>query len=129
MTFEQGSASPFDVKVYNQWLASWMSASAAGMQRQRVLADWHNAYVEAAAQGAAGLLQPNQVFNPGNEVEFEVPDITVRNYFMMNEPSKLGEISKVRSASRQANISSEYLSRCTRLRAMSHFRPALLGGL
>jgi len=23
MTFEQGSASPFDVKVYNQWLASW----------------------------------------------------------------------------------------------------------
>lgn len=96
MTFEQGSASPFDVKVYNQWLASWMSASKAGVHRQRVLADWHNAYMEAAAQGAAGLLQPNQVFNPGNEVEYEVPDITVRNYFMMNEPSKLGEIVKVK---------------------------------
>ena len=95
MTFEQGSASPFDVKVYNQWLASWMSASAAGMQRRRVLADWHGAYVEAAAQGRAGQLQPNQVFNPGNEVEFEVPDITVRNYFMMDDSSKGEQVAKV----------------------------------
>ena len=95
MTFEQGSASPFDVKVYNQWLASWMSASAAGVQRQRVLREWHWAYVEAAAQGRAGQLQPNRVFNPGNEVEFEVPDITVRNYFMIDDPSKGEEVAKV----------------------------------
>ena len=54
--FEQGSASPFDVKVYNQYLASWMSISTAAVQRQRVLADWHAAYVGAAAQGSAGML-------------------------------------------------------------------------
>ena len=55
----------------------------------------HGAYVEAARQGANGELQPNQVFTPGNEVEFEVPDITVRNYFMMNDPAKAGEIATV----------------------------------
>ena len=75
--------------------SAWMSASAAGMQREQVLASWHGAYVEAARQGANGELQPNQVFNPGNEVKFEVPDIAVRNYFMMNDPAQAGEIATV----------------------------------
>ena len=44
------------MKVYNQYLASWMSISTAAVQRQRVLADWHAAYVGAAAQGSAGML-------------------------------------------------------------------------
>eukprot|EP01050_Picozoa_sp_SAG11_P049261 SAG11_NODE_26816_length_340_cov_1.062241_1_plen_68_part_10 len=65
-------------------MASWMSLSAAGMERERVLSDWHTAYVAAAVQGRAGELQKNRVFNPGNEVENEVPDMLVRNYFMMS---------------------------------------------
>ena len=53
MTFEQGSASPFDTKVYNQYLASWISVSVAGIERERVLTDWHASFVDAEAQGSA----------------------------------------------------------------------------
>jgi hypothetical protein len=96
MTFEQGSASPFETKVYNQYLASWMSVSAAGMEREAVLTQWRAGWVDAAAQGAAGQLQPNRVFTPGNEVEFPVPELTVRQYFLTNdEPAKRGELATV----------------------------------
>ena len=53
MTFEQGSAAPFDTKVYNQYLASWISVSVAGIERERVLTDWHASFVDAEAQGSA----------------------------------------------------------------------------
>jgi hypothetical protein len=96
MTFEQGSASPFDVKVYNQYLASWVSVSMAGIHRERVLTEWRASFVDAAAQGAAGQLQPNRVYTPGNEVEFEVPDIQVRYYFLEGgDASKAGELATV----------------------------------
>ena len=39
--------------------------------------------------------QPNRIINEGNELEYEVPDLTVRNYFIEATAGKEEEIAVV----------------------------------
>ena len=58
-----------------------------------MLSRWASSYREAYAQGQAGFLEPNEVVQPDNEVQSEVPDLTIRHYFLRNDdPDKADEV-------------------------------------
>ena len=93
MTFEKGGESPIAERAYEQYLTQWVSLSQAAINKRTILRDWAAAWREADRQGRRGLLEPNEVINPGNEVETEVPTDPVRHYFITE-----------RSGSKQAEV-------------------------
>jgi Zinc carboxypeptidase len=93
MTFEKSSGDPALRRVFEQYLTQWTSLNAAATRKDGILRDWHNSWVEAVEQGERGVLEPNAVYEPGNEVLQEVPDIRVRHYFLRaDEPGKTREV-------------------------------------
>ncbi|HET8641676.1 MAG TPA: M14 family zinc carboxypeptidase [Pseudonocardiaceae bacterium] len=85
MTFEKGNSSPIAERTLEQYLTQWVSLSVAADARTTILSQWHAAHVQAYQQGQAGLLEPNQVYNEGNEVLLPVPDRLVRHYFIRTD--------------------------------------------
>ncbi len=93
MTFEKNNAEPMPVRAYEQYVSQWTSLSAAVAEKQRILSDWRVQWLTALRQGEDGYLEPNEVVQPTNTVQFEVPDITVRNYFIRDDdPDKKREV-------------------------------------
>ena len=93
MTFEKTSSHPAERRVFEQYLTQWTSLDQAAANKDAILRDWRRSWVEAAAQGESGVLEPNAVYEPGNEVVQEVPDIRVRHYFLRaDEPAKTREV-------------------------------------
>ncbi|MFG2245319.1 M14 family zinc carboxypeptidase [Spirillospora sp. NPDC048823] len=96
MTFEKGNDSPYPEKVTEQYLTQWVTLSAAARNRHRVLTEWRQMTVDAHDQGKAGELEPNQIYNPPNEVVRQVPDRKVRHYFLRaDDPAKREEVRTV----------------------------------
>ncbi|GII89824.1 M14 family zinc carboxypeptidase [Sinosporangium siamense] len=96
MTFEKGGSSPIATRAYEQWLTQWVSLSAAAAKKDEILTTWHKMYVDAFKQGVNGTLEPNQVYNPGNEVITQVPDRKVRHYFLRaDDPGKRAEAESI----------------------------------
>ncbi|GGS46044.1 hypothetical protein GCM10010156_00880 [Planobispora rosea] len=92
MTFEKGGSSPIAARTFEQWLTQWVSLSAAADRRTEILTTWAGMHREAFRQGLAGELEPNKVYNPGNEVITQVPDRRVRHYFLRaDDPAKKAE--------------------------------------
>lgn len=105
MTFEKGGSSPYVNKTYEQFLTQWISTSETAINKQSFLETLHGAVVRAKAQGSAGTLQPNIVYNPGHEVEREVPDIRVRSYVILNnDTKKIPEVSLVINRLQQMDV-------------------------
>jgi hypothetical protein len=94
MTYEKGSASPIELRVDQQLRTQWATIGWASDNRQRLLRDYYNIYKDALAQGQQGSLEPNEVLQPGNEVQFEVPDIKIRSYFLLSDRN-LGDVRKM----------------------------------
>jgi Zinc carboxypeptidase len=93
MTFEKTSSHPAAQRVFEQYLTQWTSLNEAAASKDAILRDWRRSWVEAAAQGESGVLEPNAVYEPGNEVVQEVPDIRVRHYFLRaDQPAKTREV-------------------------------------
>jgi hypothetical protein len=96
MTFEKASDSPIAQRTLEQYLTQWVSLSAAAAARTSILTRWHSAHVQAYQQGQAGTLEPNQVYNPGNEVRTPVPARAVRHYFIRaDDPAHAREVALV----------------------------------
>ena len=81
MTYEKGGDSPISDRAYEQYLTQWVSLSQAATYKQEILTDWASAWREAYSQGQRGVLEPNELVNPG-ELDTEVPDMRVRQYFI-----------------------------------------------
>ena len=93
MTFEKTSGHPAPRRVFEQYLTQWTSLDRAAANKDAILRDWRRSWVEATEQGERGALEPNAVYEPGNEVVQEVPDIRVRHYFLRaDEPAKTREV-------------------------------------
>lgn len=88
MTFEKGNASPIDERTEQQFVATWASMSALATNKASVQRGIAANYRQALAQGKRGHLEPNAVFAPGSELELQVPDEKVRNYFILNQRPK-----------------------------------------
>lgn len=85
MTFEVADRYSAARRYRQQSLAQWVSLFQGAAGRQPVLQAYHQSHVDAAAQGQAGRLQPNRIYNPGHTVEREVPNRTVRGYFIRTD--------------------------------------------
>lgn len=96
MTFEKGDESPYPERVKEQYLTQWVTLSAAARNRHRVLTEWRQMTVDAYAQGKAGKLEPNQIYNPPNTIDRPVPDRKVRSYFLRDDdPAKRAEVRQI----------------------------------
>ena len=93
MTFEKYSGDKMPIRTHEQYVAQWTSISQAAINKQRILGEWHQAWVEALAEGQAGELEPNIVVNPKNAIEQPVPTTPVRNYFIRaDDPAKASDV-------------------------------------
>ncbi len=93
MTFEKTSSDPTHKRVFEQYLTQWTSLSQAAANKDAILAGWRQSWVDALAQGQAGTLEPNEVVQPENEIQEEVPPLTVRQYFIRaDEPDRAREV-------------------------------------
>ena len=92
MTFEKDYRDPLRDRVFEQFLAMWASVVEGASGGSAYVRQWHESYVTAYEQGLAGTLEPNGIYNEGNELEQEVPDLTVRNYFLLDNPSRRFEL-------------------------------------
>jgi len=93
MTFEKDAYDSIKRRTYEQYVAQWASLSAGAKGKDEILSGWASSFREAYRQGVRGQLEPNQVINPGNEVQTEVPDERVRHYFIRsNGPGKSDDV-------------------------------------
>lgn len=83
MTYEKGSASAVQDRVQQQFNTQWATLGWAAANKREVLTSYYKIWADALAEGRAGALEPNEVVQPTNEVQFPVPDITIRSYFLM----------------------------------------------
>lgn len=83
MTFEKGSASAVADRVQQQFHTQWSTLGWAAAHRRGVLDGYFTIWKDALAEGRAGALQPNEVVQPDNTVQFPVPEQTVRSYFLL----------------------------------------------
>jgi hypothetical protein len=93
MTFEKTESDPTRKRVEEQYLTQWTTLSEAATHKQDVLAGWHKSWTDARDQGLRGELEPNEVVQPDNTVQQQVPPITVRQYFIRaDDPAKTREV-------------------------------------
>ncbi|GIM88958.1 M14 family zinc carboxypeptidase [Paractinoplanes toevensis] len=83
MTYEKGSASAVQDRVQQQFNTQWATLGWAAANKREVLTGYYKIWADALAEGRAGALEPNEVVQPTNEVQFPVPDIKVRSYFLL----------------------------------------------
>ncbi|PYC63487.1 carboxypeptidase [Micromonospora arborensis] len=83
MTYEKGSTSAVADRVQQQFNTQWSTLGWAAANKREVLSGYFDIWTDALAQGRAGTLEPNEVVQPTNEVQFPVPDIKVRSYFLL----------------------------------------------
>ncbi|MET8360256.1 M14 family zinc carboxypeptidase [Micromonospora sp. NPDC005171] len=83
MTYEKGSASAVADRVQQQFHTQWSTLGWAAAHKREVLDGYFDIWTDALAQGRAGTLEPNEVVQPTNEVQFPVPDLTIRSYFLL----------------------------------------------
>jgi hypothetical protein len=96
MTFEKQGSDPLPVRMYEQYVTSIVSVFEAASHKDQILEDWHASWVEAAAEGAAGTLERNAVFQKGHRVLQQPPTgAVVRHYFLRDDPSKAYEVQRL----------------------------------
>ncbi|WP_422756474.1 M14 family zinc carboxypeptidase [Micromonospora sp. WMMD708] len=83
MTFEKGSSSAVADRVQQQFHTQWSTLGWAAAHKGEVLNGWYKVWKDALAQGRAGTLEPNEVVQPTNTVQFPVPAQTIRSYFLL----------------------------------------------
>jgi hypothetical protein len=82
MTYEKGSASPTELRVDQQLRTQWSTVKWASENRREIVEEWAGIWSQAEEEGEDGFLQPNEVVQPDNTVQFPVPDIRIRHYFL-----------------------------------------------
>ncbi|MGI5212197.1 M14 family zinc carboxypeptidase [Plantactinospora sp. CA-290183] len=94
MTYEKGSSSAVQDRVQQQFNTQWATLGWASANKREVLSGYYKIWKDALAQGRAGALEPNEVVQPTNEVQFPVPDVTVRSYFLLPN-RQLGDVRQL----------------------------------
>jgi hypothetical protein len=83
MTFEKGSASAVQDRVQQQFNTQWATTGWAADNKHEILSGYYKIWKDALAEGRAGALEPNEVVQPTNQVQFPVPDIKIQSYFLL----------------------------------------------
>ena len=92
MTYEKASKDPLATRMYEQYVTSLVAVFEAASNKQDILSDWHASWVQAEAEGEAGTLEPNEVFQKGHQVREQVPTgAVVRHYFLLEDQDHVYE--------------------------------------
>jgi len=83
MTYEKGSASAVQDRVQQQFNTQWATIGWTSANKKEVLTGYFKIWTDALAEGRAGTLEPNEVVQPDNTVQFPVPDIKIKSYFLL----------------------------------------------
>jgi hypothetical protein len=94
MTYEKGSASAVEDRVQQQFNTQWATLGWSAANRREVLDGYYRIWRTALAEGRAGELEPNEVVQPDNTVQFPVPDIAIRSYFLLPD-RQLGDARRL----------------------------------
>jgi hypothetical protein len=103
MTYEKGDQSPTELRVDQQFRTQWATVRWASQNRRQVLDGWARIWSQAEAEGEQGVLQPNEVVQPQNTVQFPVPDIRIRSYFLLPDRA-LGDSRKLVERLRRMDV-------------------------
>ncbi|UJA20353.1 carboxypeptidase [Thermoleophilia bacterium SCSIO 60948] len=93
MTYEKGGDDTNRQRWLEQRVAGWTTLRTAAQNKRSILMGLWREHRTALAEGRAGKLEPNRVYQPDAEVERQVPDLTIRNYFF--SPSNFPEASEL----------------------------------
>jgi len=83
MTYEKGSVSAVEDRVQQQFNTQWATLGWAAANKSEVLNSYYKIWTDALAEGRAGTLEPNEVVQPSNTVQFPVPEMKIRSYFLL----------------------------------------------
>ncbi|GAB3336208.1 M14 family zinc carboxypeptidase [Micromonospora halotolerans] len=103
MTFEKGSASAVADRVQQQFHTQWSTLGWAAANKHEVLTSYYKIWTDALAEGRAGTLEPNEVVQPTNSVQFPVPDIRIRSYFLLPD-RQLGDVRQLVERLRRMDV-------------------------
>ncbi|MGC4815032.1 M14 family zinc carboxypeptidase [Micromonospora sp. DT228] len=114
MTYEKGSASAVADRVQQQFHTQWSTLGWAAANKREVLDGYFDIWTDALAQGRAGALEPNEVVQPTNEVQFPVPDITIRSYFLLPD-RQLADVRQLVERLRRMDVEVYEVQKATRV--------------
>ncbi|MGS2618599.1 M14 family zinc carboxypeptidase [Micromonospora sp. LZ34] len=114
MTFEKGSASAVPDRVQQQFHTQWSTLGWAAAHKRELLTGYFQIWRDALAQGRAGALEPNEVVQPTNTVQFPVPDIRIRSYFLLPD-RQLADVRQLVERLRRMDVEVYEVQRPTRL--------------
>lgn len=120
MTFEKDYRDPLRDRTYQQFVAMWASVFQGAVGGSTYVRQWHESYVAAYEQGLAGSLEPNGIYNEGNELAQDVPNIKVRHYFLLDRPSRRFELETLVRRLQRMDVD---VYRLTEPLAVSDFKP------
>nr|WP_218007943.1 M14 family zinc carboxypeptidase [Herbidospora sakaeratensis] len=103
MTFEKGSSSAVPDRVQQQFNTQWATTGWAAANKHEILGSYWDIWKTALAEGEQGVLEPNEVVQPTNTVQFPVPDVKIRSYFLLND-RQLGDVRKLVERLRQMDV-------------------------
>jgi hypothetical protein len=83
MTFEQGDAKPYPVRVRHQYTSALTTLFTGATHHARVLRQWRKTFVQAKAEGSRCRLERNQIFSRGHHLQRQVPKRRVCGYFLL----------------------------------------------
>ena len=110
MTYEKGGDSPIRQRTDEQFGATFASMYALAERKDSVLRGLASSYRQAAAEGAAGELEPNAVFAPGSELQLQVPRGKVRHYFLRDTPATADQLQEVVGLLQDAGVEVDRLA-------------------
>ncbi|MFU8852844.1 M14 family zinc carboxypeptidase [Micromonospora sp. SL1-18] len=103
MTFEKGSSSAVADRVQQQFNTQWSTLGWAAANKHEVLSGYFKIWTDALAEGKAGTLEPNEVVEPTNTVQFPVPDVKIRSYFLLPD-RQLGDVRQLVERLRRMDV-------------------------
>ncbi|MEK8104840.1 hypothetical protein NKG94_05865 [Micromonospora sp. M12] len=101
-------------RVQQQFHTQWSTLGWAAANKREVLDGYFDIWTDALAQGRAGALEPNEVVQPTNEVQFPVPDLTIRSYFLLPD-RQLADVRRLVERLRRMDVEVYEVQKPTRV--------------
>ncbi|HEX5017398.1 MAG TPA: M14 family zinc carboxypeptidase [Actinomycetes bacterium] len=120
MTFEKDNRDLIEDRTFQQYLAMWASVFQGATGGTEYVRQWHESYVTAYNEGVAGQLEPNAVYNPKSVLQQQVPDVTVRHYFLRYQPRRAYELDTLVRRLQRMDVD---VYRLTQAQRITNFTP------
>ena len=96
MTFEKHNGDPISQRVHEHYTTMWTCLSQAAFNKDDILTEWHDSFVDAYDEGVNGVLEPNAVYERNHRLFQQVPNMKVRHYFLRtDDPDHAGEAQRL----------------------------------